>query len=50
MPAYLLDLVTPKDREKLIQSELTDGVRPLTLDRPEALNAFNADQFGACGV
>ena len=29
----------------MIRSELLDGVRWLTLDRPEALNAFNTDQF-----
>ena len=29
----------------MIQSELRDGVRLLTLDRPDVLNAFDADQF-----
>ncbi len=29
----------------MIRSELHAGVRVLTLDRPEVLNAFNADQF-----
>jgi len=29
----------------MIRSELHGGVRVLTLDRPEVLNAFNADQF-----
>jgi enoyl-CoA hydratase/carnithine racemase len=29
----------------MIRSELQDGVRLLTLDRPDVLNAFNADQF-----
>lgn len=29
----------------MIRSELRDGVRLLTLDRPDVLNAFNADQF-----
>jgi enoyl-CoA hydratase/carnithine racemase len=29
----------------MIQSDLHDGVRLLSLDRPDVLNAFNADQF-----
>ena len=29
----------------MIQSELLGGVRLLTLDRPDVLNAFDADQF-----
>jgi enoyl-CoA hydratase/carnithine racemase len=29
----------------MIQSQLSDGVCLLTLDRPDVLNAFNADQF-----
>lgn len=29
----------------MIRSELRDGVRLLTLDKPEVLNAFNQDQF-----
>lgn len=29
----------------MIRSEIADGVRLLTLDRPDVLNAFNADQF-----
>jgi len=29
----------------MIRSELRDGVRLLTLDKPDILNAFNADQF-----
>ncbi|MGD9890671.1 MAG: enoyl-CoA hydratase/isomerase family protein [Dehalococcoidia bacterium] len=29
----------------MIRSDLQDGVRLLTLDRPAVLNAFNADQF-----
>jgi enoyl-CoA hydratase/carnithine racemase len=29
----------------VIRSDLRDGVRLLTLDRPDVLNAFNADQF-----
>lgn len=29
----------------MIRSDVRDGVRLLTLDRPDVLNAFNADQF-----
>ncbi len=29
----------------MIRSELVDGVRLLTLDKPDVLNAFNSDQF-----
>jgi len=31
--------------ETMIRSELKDGVRLLTLDKPQVLNAFNTDQF-----